>query len=758
MQFGVSDPLKWTGETPNLYTLSLSLEERGSIIDTRNARVGFRKIELASDGRFLVNGQAVVFKGVNRHDHSAENGHTVSREETEQDLLLMKSFNVNAIRTSHYPDNPFFYDLCDEYGIYVLSEANVESHGFWRLSHEMAWAEAYAERSANMVRRYRNHPSIVIWSLGNESGNGDCMTVAHNAVKALDTSRPTHYCEMPNLCDMSSRMYSRIEDLEKVGKERADLVASGQTARPHLLCEYAHAMGNSIGNLKEYVETFEEYPALIGGFIWDWVDQGIRMPSPNGKGTYMAVGGDFGDIPNSGNFCVNGVIFADRTYSPKALEVKKCYQPISSSQIDKGRYSITNKRFHTDLSDLYCEYSILKDGRRVQGGILDVNPGPGKTVEVSVPLPSDMEKEADWDLRISWCQRFDTPWQDAGYEVAADQFVLSSAVRPAYTPAEGIISVKENGDNIVVAGRGFEAAFSRRSGSLCSYTADGTSMLSSPMQLNSSQAPLDNDGGKDMLSTMTKYGLADLVVESGSWDVKTDGTGAVLSITNRYVGLEGFEYGVKMEYTVYPDGVILVRSDIVPKIGGEVVEGTVGDALFSIPRLGFKLTLPSSFDRFRWRGRGPFENYIDRKEAAFLGVYDVKVEDQWQNYVRPQQMAQREDVAWTALSDRSGKGLLFVSAAPMGVSALDADDADFFDHSSPRRFIHTYEIERGEKTVLCLDAAHRGIGNASCGPRPLDKYDLLARPTVFDFLIVPIRRDYTTDELVKKARVGVPAR
>lgn len=329
-----------------LYNLTLTLEQKGTSTDVRSTRVGFRKIELDREGRMLVNGKPILFRGVDRHDHSHLNGRTVSKEEMEQDVKLMKRLNINAVRTSHYPNNPYFYDLCDRYGLYVLAEANVECHGLMSLSKEPSWEKSFVERNQNQVKRYRNHPCIVMWSMGNESGNGDNFRAAVEAVKALDSTRPTHYEGNSSFCDVSSTMYSDVQWLEGVGKERLEKARNGERVKPHVVCEYAHAMGNAIGNLREYQETYERYPALLGGFIWDWVDQGIQMPVPGGTGCYMAVGGDFGDRPNDGNFCTNGVIFADRTLSAKCYEVKKAYQPVGITALGNGKYRILNKRFH----------------------------------------------------------------------------------------------------------------------------------------------------------------------------------------------------------------------------------------------------------------------------------------------------------------------------------------------------------------------------------------------------------------------------
>ena len=382
----------------------------------------------------LVNGKSTLFKGVDRHDHSSLNGRTVSKEEMEKDVQLMKLLNINAVRTSHYPNNPYFYDLCDRYGIYVLSEANVECHGLMALSSEPSWVKAFTERSENMVRRYKNHPSIVMWSLGNESGNGINFKSAAEAVKKLDNTRPTHYEGNSSYCDVTSSMYPDVQWLESVGKERLQKSQNGETVKPHVVCEYAHAMGNAIGNFKEYWETYERYPALVGGFIWDWVDQSIKMPTPDGSDYYMAFGGDFGDTPNDGNFCTNGVIFSDRTYSAKAYEVKKMHQPVWVEAMGSGKYKLTNKRFHAGLDDLYGRYEIEEDGRVVFSGNLEELSLDAQSSKVITIDDSRIKRlpGAEYFIKFSFCQKQDTEWAEAGYEVASEQFKLSDSAKPIF--------------------------------------------------------------------------------------------------------------------------------------------------------------------------------------------------------------------------------------------------------------------------------------------------------------------------------------
>lgn len=745
LRFDVVNPLKWTAETPNLYNLTILLKQKGKTVDTRNVKVGFRKIELARDGRLLVNGKSTLFKGVDRHDHSSLNGRTVSKEEMEKDVQLMKSLNINAVRTSHYPNNPYFYDLCDRYGLYVLSEANVECHGLMALSGEPSWVKAFTERSENMVKRYRNHASIVMWSLGNESGNGINFKSAEEAVKRLDNTRPTHYEGNSAYCDVTSSMYPDVHWLESVGKERLQKFEKGESVKPHVVCEYAHAMGNSIGNFKEYWETYERYPALVGGFIWDWVDQSIQMPTPDGSGHYMAIGGDFGDIPNDGNFCANGVIFSDRTYSAKAYEVKKIHQPVWVEAIGEGKYKLTNKRFHAALDDLYGRYEIEEDGKVVASGNLEelsLDAQQSKVVTIAGHQIKTIPG-AEYYIKFSFRLKKDTEWEKAGYEVASEQFKLSGSAKPVFKAGEGPVGMTETAEAYLVKGEQFEAIFSKREGTLSAYVLNEVPMISKGPELNLFRAPTDNDRQVD--GDWQRKGLHDMALEPGRWNVRKEEGRVILQIENTYRGKSGFDYRTNMEYTVSGDGSILVNSTIIPAIKGEI-----------IPRVGYRMELPGGFERMRWYGCGPFENYPDRKDASYIGVYDDRVSEQWVNYVKSQEMGNHEEVRWISVTNPEGAGFVFVAADRMSASALHVRAQDMVDPANLRKLVHRYEVPAPKETVLCLDAAQRPLGNASCGPGPMQKYELRSQPVVFSFMMLPLERSYSKEELAKKARVQMP--
>lgn len=745
LSFDVVNPLKWTAETPNLYNLTISLKQKGKVTDIRSKKVGFRKIELTKDGQMLINGKSTLFKGVDRHDHSAENGRTVSKEEMEKDVQLIKSLNLNAVRTSHYPNNPYFYDLCDRYGLYVMAEANVECHGLMSLSKEPSWEKSFVERNENQVKWLKNHASIVMWSMGNESGNGNNFEKAEAAIKKLDISRPTHYEGNSSFCDVSSTMYSDVQWLENVGKDRLEKSQKGETVKPHVVCEYAHAMGNSIGNFREYWETYERYPALIGGFIWDWVDQSIKMPIPNGTGYYMASGGDFGDKPNDANFCTNGVIFSDRTYAPKALEVKKISQPLAVESVGNGRYKITNKRFHAGLDDLYGRYEVLEDGRVILSGNLDeLSLDAQQSKVITIPaMQFDKIAGAEYFINFSFRLKQDTEWEKAGYEVAAEQFKLADSDKPIFQAGNYPVKLIETNNAYVVKGESFEATFSKQEGTISAYTLNGEPLISKGLELNVFRAPTDND--KQVDEEWQRKGLNTMALEAGNWNVRQENNKVILQIKNTYRGKMGFDFSTEIEYTVAGDGSILVNSTIIPAVNGEI-----------IPRVGYRMELPEGFERMRWFGRGPFENYVDRKDAAFVGFYDDLVSNQWIDYIKAQEMGNHEDVRWISVTNPEGIGFVFVAGDVMSASALHVRAQDMGEVNDIRKVRHPYEVKQRKETILCLDAKHRPLGNASCGPGPMLKYELLSQPTVFSFIMLPLERSYSNNELAKKARIQMP--
>jgi beta-galactosidase len=746
IRMNVNNPKKWTAETPYLYDLVLTLTDGQNTLDIRGAKVGFKEITLAKNGAFLVNGKPILIKGVNRHDHSPITGRTVSKEEMETDVKLMKKLNVNAVRTSHYPNNPYFYDLCDEYGLYVLAEANVECHGNMSLSGEPRFRNMFVERAENMVKRYRNHPSIIIWSLGNESGNGINLDYSAKAVKALDASRPTHYEGNSDYCDISSTMYGSIDYILSTGQNRLSQSNSGQTVKAHVQCENNHAMGNAIGNMREYYDLYETYPALMGQFIWDWVDQSIEMPVPNGTGSYMAYGGDFGDVPNDDSFCTNGVIFSNRTISAKSYHVKKILQPVDFKWNENGTsVKIINKRNHIGIDDLLIYYDIMEDGKTLstrQVPTPAILPGDSTNINIE-GFPETLVPGAEYFVRFRVVQKDPTLWEAAGYEVAGEQLKWTESPKTIYpVPASGNLTVQNNSDNIIVNGANFTAEFSKSSGTLVRYTLNGKILISEPLCLNVFRAGTENDKGQT--SSWNLMGLRALSVHAGNWNVTeaADHHSVDLAITNTYSGTTLTSFVTQALFKVLSDGTILVSNLIEPASPSVI-----------LPRIGFTLEMPEDFENLIWYGRGPWESYPDRKEAEFISVYNARVSAQWVDYVLPQEMCSKEDVRWMALSDENGAGLLFVAPETMAASAVHFRPQDFFSGSN--RLRHPYQVSLRKNTVVNLDARQRPLGNASCGQEPLEKYELRAETTIFNFMIIPIETA-STDALSEKARVTNP--
>ena len=479
----VDSPRKWTAETPELYDLVVSLEEDGELVDRRGCKVGFRQIGIRPDGALIINGRRVLFKGVNRHDFSEETGRTISRDETEREILAMKRLNINAVRTSHYPNNPFFYDLCDKYGLYVLAEANVECHGDWSLSERPQFRDAMVERSRNHVLRFRNHPSIFMWSYGNESGHGDNFAAVDSVIKSLDSSRLTHYEGNSRWADVTSLMYADVDSIAVIGRRRQAEAASGRTPRPHIQCESSHAMGNSMGAVRELWNLYERYPALTGEFIWDFKDQGLKMPVDGNPGEfYRAYGGDFGDKPNSGNFCCNGLLASDLSPSAKTYNTKKIYQPVDFSIDSVGNISMTNKLVFKEVDDLEIGWILLADGIEVASGrVENPCPSPGDTLPLAIGFfPSPDKEGVEYHLRLSATRKTETPWADAGDEVASEQFQLKKGRYVQGAAATSAPVMEESGDSIVVRAGNVTAIFSKSAGSLEENILPG--MLSQSMQ------------------------------------------------------------------------------------------------------------------------------------------------------------------------------------------------------------------------------------------------------------------------------------
>jgi len=743
LTFAVSNPEKWSAEIPNLYDLTLELKKGATTVDIRGGKVGFREVGIGSRGELLINGKRMVFHGVNRHDHSQIGGRTLTREEMENDVRMMKRLNINAVRTSHYPNNPYFYDLYDKHGIYVLAEANVECHGNTGLSSVEAFRKPMVERNENHVLWMRNHVAIFIWSYGNESGNGNNFQYVENAIKALDRTRLTHYEGNSQWADVSSTMYANVNSIRNIGESRM----SEARPRPHIQCENSHAMGNAMGNVREFFNLYEKYPALTGEFIWDWKDQGLKMPVPNStKGeTYWAYGGDFGDNPNDDSFCTNGVIFADFTISAKSYNTKKIYQPVDFRQKSNHQYVLKSKLAFAGTAGYDFTYSVLEDGKMISTMPLnDIVLAAGDSTEIAInPLPQDAKADAEYFIRFSVKQKNATWWAEAGYEVANEQFQLKSAVKQPYQfTSSANFNLQETSDKFVVTGLNFSAEFSKSQGTLSGYTLNGKELINRPLMLNVFRLPTEND--KVQISNWDAMGIRTMSVTAGNWKVNKTDSLITLNITNTYKAVEPNHFTVRFTFVVSSDGAVFVNSLIEPLNKNAI-----------LPRVGFRLEMPAEFENLTWFGRGPWESYPDRKEAAFEGLYHSTVKEQWERYVLPQETSNKEDVRWLALSNTTGTGLLYVAADRMSASATHFRPEDLYNNRNSRAK-HTYQAVFCENTVVNLDARMRGLGNATCGPDVLEQYELKAKALPFSFMILPFAHITGNDQLTEKSRVTMP--
>ncbi|MBO7591401.1 MAG: discoidin domain-containing protein [Prevotella sp.] len=742
LDMDVTAPDKWTAETPNLYDLVLTLKDsNGNVIDRRGGKVGFREVSIGTNGALLINGQRMVFHGVNRHDFSPINGRAITLEEIEQDILCMKRLNINAIRTSHYPNDPVFYDLCDKYGMYVLAEANVECHGNWNLSHVSQFKNAMVERSQNHVRWMRNHVCIFMWSFGNESGNGNNFAAVQTAIKALDKTRLTHYEGGSDYADVSSSMYWDYNGIKNKGMN--------QKNRPHIQCENSHSMGNSMGNVREMFDLYEQYPCLTGEFIWDFKDQGLLTTSSDGQ-QYWAYGGDFGDNPNDGNFCINGLVHPDWSYTAKTYNTKKIYQPLEWAAVSGKTdvFRMKNKLAFLSSTTYDVSYSLLDEEGNVLGsGTISDDVAAGQSKNITIDLSSLSALSADKEAFIYFCakQKEATAWADAGYVVAEEKLPVKAAQKPmkdlTFATADAL-TVEETSSAVKVSGANFTASFSKSKGTLSGYTLDGVSVIRKALVLNAFRLPTDNDGSKK--ASWDALGLPTLssTAKGTSTKVTKDDNGKTVTVSMKSTyGTGSNTFDVSLDFIVCADGTIMTNSMIRPKNTGAI-----------IPKLGFRLELLKEMEQLSWFGRGPWDSYRDRKEACLPAIYNSTVTDQYEEYILPQEHGTKQEVRWMSVTNTDGLGLLFVAPDQMAASAVHFRPEDNYTDKD-NRAKHTYQFKSCATTVVNLDAVTRGLGNNSCGPDVMDKYELRAANTAFRFFIVPLKAGV---QAAQAARIDMP--
>lgn len=734
----IPNPDKWTAETPNLYTLSLSLtDQAGNIIETTSVKVGFRSVEI-KNGQLLVNGKPIRFRGVNRHEHDPQLGRVMTEERMLQDILLMKQANINAVRTSHYPNVTRWYELCDSLGLYVMDEADIEEHGLrGTLASDPDWHAAFLDRAVRMAERDKNHPSVIMWSMGNESGYGPNFAAISAWLHDFDPTRPVHYEGAqgvngepdPATVDVISRFYTRVQQeylnpgiAEGADEERAEnarwerLLSIAQRTndtRPVLTSEYAHAMGNALGNFNEYWDEIYSNPRMLGGFIWDWVDQGLYKMLPDGR-RMLAYGGDFGDQPNLKAFCFNGVVMSERELTPKYWEVKKVYQPVCM-RIQDGKLNLVNRNHHTDLSAYRCLWQFIVDGKVKEKGEMELPVlNAGDRINLTLPHFSAAMPRLSSELRFSLVLRADAPWAKAGHEVAWEQFCLTEAAFPDALRNQGRLSIREADKLLHLSGKNFSATWTLAQGGLVSLKFDGRELLANPADFSiqpivqAFRAPTDNDKSfGNWLAKDWKNHEMDApqrTIESVAYHQREDGAVLIeVNATNRY---KSGSVAVRNRYTVTSSGTIDLESSFIP----------TGD-LPELPRLGLAFALQGIYENFTWYGCGPYENYPDRKTSTPTGMWNSKVSEQYVPYPRPQDSGNKEDVRLLTLTDKQGNGLKVEAIGrTFSASALNFTAVDLYKET------HHCNLKPRPEVILSLDAAVLGLGNSSCGPGVLKKY------------------------------------
>ena len=733
----VDNPNKWTAETPYLYTLRATLKEGGKVTEVVPLKVGFRKIEL-KNSQLLVNGQPVLFKGADRHEMDPDGGYVVSCERMIQDIQIMKKFNLNAVRTCHYPDDSFWYDLCDKYGIYVVAEANLESHGMGydeaTLAKVPSFKKTHLERNQRNVQRNYNHPSIIFWSLGNEAGYGSNFEAAYDWVKKEDPSRAVQYerSGYEGKTDIHCPMYLNYKDCIKYCEDDSK-------TKPLIQCEYAHAMGNSEGGFKEYWDLVRKYPKYQGGFIWDFVDQSCRWTGKNGKMIY-AYGGDFNRFDASdNNFCDNGLISPDRVPNPHMYEVGYFYQNIwtTAADLKAGELNVYNENFFRDLSAYALEWEVMKNGTVVRTGrVENLNVAPQQTTKIKLDLGKTCAC-AEWLLNVKYVQKQREGLIPAGHIVAKDQLVLNEYKAPAMT-LQNVTDMNiqtalpriddANSQCVMIEGENFNIQFAKADGFMDKYMVDGLDMIKEGAKLtpNFWRAPTDNDFGAGLQQKYAVWKNPEFKLTSLKSEMK-DG----LAIVSAEYEMPSVSAGTKLQltYEINNRGAVKVNQKLVAEKGAKVS---------NIFRFGMQMVMPKSFENISYYGRGPVENYIDRKWATELGVYNQTVTDQFYAYIRPQENGNKTDIRWWKQLNEAGRGLQFVAEAPFSASALHYT-IESLDSGWEKKQEHSNEVEPADLTNFLIDKVQMGLGCVdSWGAIPREEYMLPYGDYEFTFIMQPI--------------------
>jgi beta-galactosidase len=748
----VKNPAKWSDECPNLYTLVLSLEdEHGNAIEAKSCKVGFRSIEFDKNtGKLLINGKVTYLCGVNRHDHDPVKGKALSREDVRRDVQQIKQFNFNCIRTSHYPNDPYLYDLCDEYGILLIDEANLETHGLGsKLSNDPFWTNAYLERLTRMVERDKNHPSVIIWSLRNEAGRGPNHAAMAGWVHDFDITRPVHYepaqgsPKVKGYIDPSDPYYPRDHShriqvpldqyyVEMVSRMYPGiftprlLIEQAVDNRPIFFCEYSHSMGNSTGNMKEFWDIFRSNPRLIGGCIWDYKDQGLLKKDSLGNEFY-AYGGDFGEKFHDSNFCINGIVASEGRPKAALYECKWIYQPAECEMMDtrEGLIKIKNRHAVKSLGDYLPVLEVLEDGRPIVKKELpkiDLKAGKDTVISIRSYLPK-MKSNREYLANLTFCLVQDEPWAPQGHVVSFDQFSLSGlACYPDHAEKYPDPEIAENDMAYLVTGRNFSMAFNKVNGALNSYQWNGKEQIFRPLLPHFTRPLTDNDrkGWKPQKKLKAWY---DAKPEHAivSYDKTAQG---LVTVISEYSLIEGKASCLVM-YSVNGAGVVKVDYRL-----------NASPELPNIPKVGMQCGILRNYDWINWYGKGPLENYIDRRYSFAAGIYSLPVEEFMEPYVMPQENGNRTDVRWMFLADKQQNGLLVVADSLLSISAWP------YTEENINQAKHTNELVDAGFITLNIDLKQMGVGGNDSWSEvaaPLDKYQISSGNYRYCFYLLPCR-------------------
>ena len=730
----IKSPFKWTAETPYLYTLVISLNDKaGKLIEATSSKVGFRKVEI-KDAQLLVNGKKVYIHGVNRHEHDEIIGHVPNREVIIKDMQLMKQNNINAIRLAHYPNDPIIYKLADEYGFYIVDEANIEVHGMGVLpgnfdksvhpAYLKSWAPTFQDRIERMFERDKNYPSIIIWSMGNECGNGQVFFDAYKWLKAKDTTRPVQFEQAgeESNTDIVSPMYPSISYMESYAADETK-------TRPYIMCEYAHAMGNSSGNFQQYWDIIMSSKHMQGGFIWDWVDQGIKSTDANGK-TFWAYGGDLGglNLQNDENFCANGLVAADRTPHPGLYEVKKVYQDIlfKNSDWKKGLITVQNLFSFKNLSGYQFKWAIIKSGEIFKNGTFTAEVDAQQEKQIAINLPViDFNDGNEYLLNVYAYTKVASALVPANFEAAREQFGYQA--KGYFTKSnlhDGELKIEKSGVFINFTSGKIAGAFNTKTGMLTNYTINGKSVLNTYPEPYFWRAPTDNDFGNKMQITSNIWRTAHMnktvkQVEIGEKNIEGLPIKVVFNLTD-------IDAIYTTNYTILNDGAIKIESSLDMR----------GKKLPELPRFGMRMQMPLSYANLEYYGRGPWENYSDRNTASFLGLYNDKVGNQFtSNYIRPQESGYKTDARWMTLKDKEGMGVQIEGMQPLGFSAIKYLTENL-DPGLTKKNLHPIDIPLAKSIVVNIDLKQRGVGgDNSWGALPHKEYRLLENKYSYGYII-----------------------